>query len=374
MKKVLFLTTYASPYRVEFFDELAKYCDVTVAYSEQVQWQKHRDKDWFVPSQGGFRGVQLEKRLFTIRGGSLCLGIVDLLKEPFDFIILCGYSMPTQMLAIGWLRAKKVPYYMEVDGGRIREDSPMKLRFKRYLVRGAAGYFGTGEATTDYLCYYGARRDRVYTYPFTSLRESELSAAPAAGEEKRALRRELGIREERMVLAVGRVDYLKGPDVLIDAAASLLPNTGVYLVGGEPTEDLKQRAENLPGIHFVGFRKKDALAKYYRAADVLAMPTRTDVWGLVINEAMAAGLPVVSSDACVAGLELVKNGVNGYIVPCGDVSALAGRLNEVLSGDLAAMGRASLERIRPYTYENMARVHMELFEKLSKEKQEPDSV
>ena len=185
-------------------------------------------------------------------------------------------------------------------------------------------------------------------------------------DEKQALRRELGIREERMVLAVGRVDYLKGPDVLIDAAASLLPGTGVYLVGGEPTDDLKQRAENLPGVHFVGFRKKDALAKFYRAADVLAMPTRTDVWGLVINEAMAAGLPVVSSDACVAGLELVKNGVNGYIVPCGDAGALAGRLNEVLSCDLTAMGQASLDRIRPYTYENMAKVHMDLFEKLSK--------
>ena len=365
MKKVLFLTTYASPYRVEFFDELAKYCDVTVAFSERVEVQKHRDKAWFLSSQGLFRSVQLGKRLFTVRNTSLCLGILDLLKEPFDFYILCGYSTPTQMLALAWLRARKIPYYMEVDGGRIREDSPMKLRFKRYLVRGAAGYFGTGEATTDYLCYYGAERDRVHTYPFTSLWEADLSAAPASQDEKQALRRELGIREERMVLAVGRVDYLKGPDVLIDAAASLLPNTGVYLVGGEPTEDLKQRAENLPGVHFVGFRKKDALAKFYRAADVLAMPTRTDVWGLVINEAMAAGLPVVSSDACVAGLELVKNGVNGYIVPCGDAGELAKRLNEVLSGDLTAMGQASLDRIRPYTYENMAKVHVELFDRLS---------
>lgn len=366
MKKVLFITSYASPYRVEFLDELSRYCDVTVAYSERVEVQKHRDQAWFVQPEGRFRSVQLGKRVMAVKGRSLCLGVLDLLREPFDHILLCGYSIPTQMLAIEYLRARKRPYIMEVDGGRIREDSPALLRFKRHLIRGAAAYFGTGEATTDYLCYYGADRRKVYTYPFTSLWERDICAAPATAEEKQTLRRELGIPEKRVVLAVGRVDYLKGPDVLLGAAQSLPADTGIYLVGGEPTEELKQQAEDLSGVHFVGFRKKEELAKYYRTADVLAMPTRTDVWGLVINEAMAAGLPVVSSDACVAALELVKNGENGYIVPCGDPGKLAEKLNAVLNADLSKMGQASLDRIRPYTYENMAKVHMELFESLEK--------
>lgn len=366
MKKVLFITSYASPYRVEFLDELSRYCDVTVAYSERVEVQKHRDQAWFVQPEGRFRSVQLGKRVMTVKGRSLCLHVLKLLREPFDHILLCGYSIPTQMLAIADLRARKVPYIMEVDGGRIRDDSPALLHFKRYLIRGAAAYFGTGEATTNYLCYYGADRSRVYTYPFTSLWERDICMAPASAEEKQTLRRELEIPEKQVVLAVGRVDYLKGPDVLLKAAQSLPAGTGVYLVGGEPTEELKQQAEDLPGVHFVGFRKKGELAKYYRAADVLAMPTRTDVWGLVINEAMASGLPVVSSDACVAALELVKNGENGYIVPCGDAGKLAEKLNAVLSADLTQMGQASLDRIRPYTYENMAKVHMELFEKLEK--------
>ena len=74
----------------------------------------------------------------------------------------------------------------------------------------------------------------------------------------------------------------------------------------------------------------------------------------------------MTTDRCVAGLELVENGVNGYIVPVGDDDALAGKLKEALSGDLTAMGQASLDRVQPYTYENMVKVHMELFEKLAK--------
>jgi glycosyltransferase involved in cell wall biosynthesis len=111
----------------------------------------------------------------------------------------------------------------------------------------------------------------------------------------------------------------------------------------------------------VGFKKKEELAQYYKAADLLVLPTWSDVWGLVVNEAMAYGLPVVTTDRCVAGVELVENGVNGYIVPVRDGDALAAAINRVLSEDYRAMGRASLEKIRPYTIENMAKAHVDIF-------------
>ena len=92
------------------------------------------------------------------------------------------------------------------------------------------------------------------------------------------------------------------------------------------------------------------------------LPTREDIWGLVINEAMAYGLPVITTDRCVAGLDLVEDGVNGYIVPVGDEKALAEKMNLALRADLQAMGAVSLEKIRPYTIENMARSHVEILE------------
>ena len=92
------------------------------------------------------------------------------------------------------------------------------------------------------------------------------------------------------------------------------------------------------------------------------LPTREDIWGLVINEAMAYGLPVITTERCVAGLELIENGVNGYVVPVEDAAALAEKINAVLSADLHQMGEASLEKIRPYTLENMAKTHAEILE------------
>ena len=106
--------------------------------------------------------------------------------------------------------------------------------------------------------------------------------------------------------------------------------------------------------------------QFYRAADLFVLPTREDIWGLVVNEAMAFALPVITTDRCVAGLELVEDGVTGYIVPVGDDKALADKMNQALSGDCAAMGAAALEKIRSYTIENMAKTHVEIFSKQEK--------
>lgn len=368
MKRVLFITNYASPYRVRFFDELSQYCQVTVAFSEEIEAQTHRDKSWFTRGKGNFQWVQLRKRLCTVHGEALCTDVIGLLKEPFDHIVLCGYSFPTGVLAMAYLRSHKIPYFLEVDGGMIRQDSPLKLRVKRALVKGAAGYLSTGDSVTEYLRYYGADAEKIMWYPFSSLEAGDIWDVPASLEEKRSLRAELGILEERVVLAVGQFIHRKGLDVLLDAATLLDKNVGVYMVGGEPSPEFLQKREEmgLVHVHFVGFRDKKALAKYYRAADVLAMPTREDIWGLVVNEAMACGLPVVSTNRCVAALELVAEGINGCLVPAEDAVALANGLKRVFSEDANAMGRASLERIQPYTVENMAKTHAELFENWQK--------
>ena len=363
MKRILFLTNFASPYRVHFFDELGKYADVTVLYSDRVEDITHRDKSWFESGKGGFQAVQLTKT-FGVKDENLCLDVLTWLKKSWDVIVIGGYSSPTAILAMTWLRMHRIPFYMEVDGGLVRQERKIKYLVKRTLVRLAPKWLSTGRFTTDYLVHYGAQADHVIHYPFSSLHEENILPDIVPREEKMALRQELAVEEEYMLLAIGQFIHRKGFDVLLRAAAALDKNVGIYIVGGEATEEYQKMRETLGlnNVHFLGFQKKDVLAKFYKAADLFVLPTREDIWGLVINEAMAYGLPVITTDRCVAGLELVEDGVNGYIVPVEEEAALAEKIRAVIASDMEAMGAASLRKIRPYTLENMAKVHAEIFE------------
>lgn len=364
MKRILFVTNYPSPYRVNFFDELGKHLDVTVLFSDRIENKTHRDARWYVEQEGNFQSIQLKTRVLSLGGKDLCLDVCQWLSKPWDAIVICGYSGPTVMLAIGYLKIRGIPFYMEVDGGLIRPDSPAKYRFKRSLVSAASWWISSGSRTTDYLCHYGARRERVFDYPFTSLWQREIPSRIPSQEEKKAIRRELGMTEEKIVLYVGRFTREKGMDALLQAAAELDENTGVYFVGGEPEERHRDfvNSHGLNHVHFVEFKKKEDLAAYYQAADLFVLPTHSDVWGLVINEAMACGLPVITTDRCVAGLELVEDGVNGYLVPVEDIPVLTRAIETVFAGDFRQMGAAALEKIRPYTMENMVRAHLDIWE------------
>ncbi len=363
MKRILFLTNYASPYRVRFFDELGQYADVTVLYSESIAEMTHRDSKWFESGDGGFHPVQLT-RTARMKTGNLCLDVVSWLKKKFDIIIVAGYSSPTVILAMAYMRAHKIPFWMEVDGGLIRPDSKAKFLFKKTLVTMADRWLSTGKYTTDYLVHYGADRSRVAEYPFTSLYEKDILHETVSREEKLALREKLEIPEAHMVLAIGQFIHRKGFDVLMKAARLLPGDVGIYIVGGEATEDYHKLREELgvSNVHFLGFQPKERLTEFYKAADLFALPTREDIWGLVINEALAYGLPTITTDRCVAGLELIRDGINGYIVPVEEEKDLAEKIQAVLDADREAMGTAALEAVRPYTLENMAKIHAQILD------------
>lgn len=364
MIKVLFLTNYPSPYRVRFFDELGKTADVTVLYSDRAENIKHRDGAWFEQGEGGFHPVQLNP-VAKLGDENLCPDVLKWLKKPFDAVVICGYSSPTAMLAMAYLRMRRIPFYMEVDGGLIREEGKLKFLVKKKLVGMANRWLSTGRYTTDFLAHYGADRERIETYPFSSLFEKDILPDVVSPEEKKRLRRELGISQSRMILSVGQCIPRKGFDLLLRAAKGLPEDTALCIVGGEPTPEYLalQRELGLDQVYFPGFHKKESLQRYYRCADLFVLPTREDIWGLVVGEAMAYGLPVITTNRCVAGLELVENGISGYIVPVEDVEALREAMLRALQGDLGQMGAAALAKIGPYTIENMAKAHMEILER-----------
>lgn len=361
--KVLFLTNIPSPYRVDFFNELGKSCDLTVTFEGKNATD--RDDKWKAANEYNFNAVYLKG--FRVSSDKFfCIGILKILSKEWDIIIIGGYSTPTSILAIEYLNFKKKNFFIEADGGFITKDNCLKYKIKKHLISSASWWFTSGNETTKYLVHYGAKKEKCFWYPFTSIKEEDLeNAAKLKQIDKSKLKRKLCIKEDIVLLAVGRFIKLKAYDVLMKSTKELPKNIGIYIVGGEPPKEyIKLKTlYQLNNLHFVEFKTKNELAYYYAIADIFIHPTRSDVWGLVINEAMTFGLPIITTEKCIAGLELVDN-KNGAIIPVNDFISLRYAINNILNSNIAEMGNISFKRIKQYTIENMAKAHIDILSKV----------
>ena len=347
--RVLFITNYPAPYRVDFFNLLGEQVKLTVAFTETPEEQKHRSEKWFNSNYSGFQAVFLHKKV-SIGKLKVFKDIFQLLKSGFDYIVLGGYSSGTQVAAIEYMRVHKIPFTIEIDGGIIRSEAKSHYIIKKHLVSSASAWLSSGRAATSYLMHYGADPQKIIIYPLTSQNKRDMPGENLQLLREKA-RKHLQIEEKYMVLSVGQMIRRKGFDVLLKSATGLSNEIGVYIVGGDPSEEYLRLADKLclENVHFVGFKNKTELAEYYCAADLFVMPTREDIWGLVVGEAMSYGLPIISTDQCMAALELVENNVNGMIVPVENPKALADAIEYVLNGDYTLMGQRSRQRIQEYT-------------------------
>lgn len=363
---ILYLTNIPTPYRIDFFDELGKLCNLTVLYERKTA--KNRETSWLNKKANNFHEIFLTGKNFGVEA-SLSFEVIKWLKKSdFDLIVIGGYSTPTGMLAINYLRMKKIPFVLNIDGGLIKKDKLLKYFIKKYYISSPTYWLSPGKSATKYLIHYGAQKTKIYEYPFSSVRENDISTEAANDDiTKTQLKRDLGITEEKIVLTVGQIIHRKGIDVLIHSAKETR-DIGFYIVGGEPTKEYEDLLKkwNVHNVHFVGFKNKGELSRFYMAADLFVLPTREDIWGLVINEALAKGIPVITTDKCVAGLELIESGVNGYIVPAGNSSSLRCAIEDLIwdVGMLKRMRTNNLRKIKSYTIESMAKRHFEIFDEL----------
>ena len=182
-------------------------------------------------------------------------------------------------------------------------------------------------------------------------------SAAKARQNVTQLRHELGL-PARYFLYVGRLVREKGIFELVAAYATLeeqlREEVGLVFAGdGSSRRDLEAQAARVSRgvVKFAGFAHRERLAEYYALAEALVLPTYSDTWGLVVNEAMACGLPVILSQAAGCAADLVTEGWNGRIVPVKSVPQLASAMQALGSRpDLcASMGVNSLNRIADYT-------------------------
>lgn len=356
MKKVLFVSNIPSPYNVDYLNALGKRRPVTAVFERGHA--SNRDGSWKQLNVQDF-SCHILKGISKGRDAALSPGVLRYIhRHRKDHIIIGNPATPTGILAILYCKLFCIPFILQSEGGMAGSGRGMKEKIKYFLMHDACMYLSGMSLKNEYFLTYGATPDRVKQYPFTSMFQKDLAQhVPTAGE-KAQLRRELGIEASRVVLYVGRFLPGKGVDTLLRACADLPEDTAMVAVGGQPTQEYQalQQQLNLSNVYYVGHADKETVKKYYLAADIFVLPTRGDTWGLVINEAMAAGLPVITTKACVAGLELITDNENGYLIDVDDWKSLHEKLRFLLENNALCrqMGSESLKRIQPYTMENMA--------------------
>ncbi len=364
--RVLFITNIPSPYRVNFFDALSQRCNLTVLYERASA--SDRDNRWALKSVGNYQSHILPGIPISA-DGALCPGVIRFLKkDAYDIVAIGGYSTPTAMLAIIYLRRCGIPFLLNADGGFIRKNENIILyKYKHFFISKASHWLSSSVETNHYLMHYGANPMHTCVYPFTSLLQADILEAPPSEAEKQELQRKLGISAKTLILGVGQFIPRKGFKPFLETwIQHASPDMGLVLVGGGPEESgYTILSADHAHIRIVPFQEKATLSCYYRAANVLIMPTKEDIWGLVVNEALAAGLPVYSSDRCIAALTLAPSS-GGSVRIFSSIQSLVEAIKDFPKNaeSRQALGRAALNCIRPYTIESMVDAHMEFFSKV----------
>jgi 1,2-diacylglycerol 3-alpha-glucosyltransferase len=361
-RRLVILTEIISPYRIPLFNALAQHADVDlhVIFLAETdpslrQWQIYKEEIQFshqiLPSW--------RKRIGKYNA-LLNRGVGRAFEKAAPDVILCGgYSYIASWQALGWARGHKIPLLLWSESNlRDQRSGHALVEFlKTGFLRKCSGFVVPGRSAREYLLAHKVSEDAIFTAPNAVDNDLFASAAAAARHDAAAWRREFDL-PERYFLFAGRLVREKGVFELLSAYAkleeSMRQQVGLVFVGdGSSQRRLQEQASSIsPGvIRFVGFAQREQLATYYALAEMLVLPTYTDTWGLVVNEAMACGLPVILSRAAGCAEDLVRENWNGLLVTPKDVSSLALAMRSIANQpDLrATMSANSVQHISRYS-------------------------
>lgn len=360
MKKGIIFAEFPAPYRVAVFEIIAQKYAVEVFY--EFRNTEERSDDYTVKSASYPYEFLCEEKGRN-RFNEVCRN----LKE-YDFVLdynACikdGTKLAFRSLMCG------VPYFINNDGGFVRHNF-IKDSLKKVMFKNASLCLAAGNVSMEYFMAYGVKKERIRLHNFTSLTKADILSSPISINEKNRIRKELGLNDKVIVISVGQFIERKGFDLLLQAwkEKSDKDNSVLIIIGGGNKKNEYEKYikdNNLDDVILFDFFPKDDLIKHYKAADIFVMPTREDVWGLVINEAMSMGLPIIATDKCLAAKELVCPEVNGYIYNVQDIRRLAYYIDELIRNDdlRKVMSKNNIDKMQTFTMENIGKVQCEAIE------------
>ena len=377
--RIAYLVTHPIQYQAPLLRLISAQSDIdlTVFFQSDMSLTAYADTGfgqsvkWDVPLVDGYRHEFLPgiwRHGVVTAQRPINWGLASrLTRARFDALWVHGYARWVNWIAILCAKARGLAVLVRDEATLFStERSLMRQQAKRAffsaLSRVGDGFLAIGSANRDYYLAHGVPRQRIFDMPYCVDNEFFAGRAREAGGLVGQLRSDLGIEAAQPVIHYASKfeprkrpgDLLLAYDKVIAQSDSSLRPQLVFLGDGElrPSLEAEARRKGLSAVRFPGFRNQSELPKFYALCDVFVLPSTGEPWGLVVNEVMATGKPVVVSDQVGCARDLVHNGTNGFIFPAGDVDALATSLMRVLSNrdEAARMGQASRDIMAKWSF------------------------
>jgi glycosyltransferase involved in cell wall biosynthesis len=328
-----------------------------------------REVKWDVDLLAGYRSVFLgEAARRRAPGGFWSLVAPQLFAElrsgRYDVLWLHGHHYAAILLAFAAAKSARLPVMMRAEthlglprrGGKAALRKPVMRAFYRFCDR----LLAIGSANAAFYRAMGVPEEKIFVVPYSVDNDRFIEAAGLARDRRAEVRRRYGIPADRpALLYAAKFTQRKRPADLLEAARRLKgemrrPFSIVMAGSGELEQELRAFCAKhaLENVVFTGFVNQTELPALYGASDAFVLPSEDEPWGLAVNEAMCAGLPVVVSREVGCVTDLVRDGVNGFAPAAGDVEGLARTLRVLVEDEdlRQRQGEASLARIRQWGY------------------------
>ena len=341
------VTNIPAPYREEVHRLVAEYFggNHTVIYCQE----REPNRIWKL-AERHYPAITLQGWMATYRGRYIHCNpdiVAELNRLDPDVVITTGFT-PTMLLAFGWAVARQRRHIAMTDGWAFSETvlSPLHRALRKLVFRFSSAFIGASRHSLDLY--------RSYHCNEAALFQSHLCA------NNDLFFAQVGADKEYELLFSGQFVEGKLPLFFAEVAAAVKKLHGrcrVLLLGDGPLrEPLLQKlySEGVEVTH-PGYLAQDQLPAWYAKAKILLFPTRQDAWGVVVNEAMAAGLPVITCENAGVAHDLVQNGINGYVLPL-DALLWAGQAVKMLEDETLYryLSQQALVAVEPYHYRNAA--------------------
>jgi len=374
VRSLAVVASHPVQYQVPWYRALATMTELTVFFAHRAGAEEHARAgfgvafEWNVPLFDGYNyewlvNVASSPAVDRFRGCDTPQIAERIAPGRFDAVVVNGWNLLSYWQAIRAARRSGTPVMVRGDSQLVTERGVLRRAAKRLvyprLLRSFDACLTVGRRNADYYRHYGVPADRLFRSPHCVDNGFFARAAELARQNPDNLRRDAGIADAATVfLFVGKLIEKKRPlDFLmaLEQARRARPDVRGLVVGDGPmrAELDAWRRNHDTGCEMIGFLNQQEIARAYVAADALVLAsTGGETWGLVVNEAMACGVPAIVSDAAGCAPDLVDDGRTGFTYPCGDVASLADRMVRIADAGAAGrrlLGRQAADRITAFS-------------------------